>query len=141
MTAFGADQAAGHAACSKAAVAHTSAAVQRISSLTSPHPPLHCRDVMQSSQAVSLARADLKKGHKPQQVAEKLAHLACRRHTTDNVAVVIVDLGGGVDGWTRSSRKRGSSGKSSAQQGQSSESRTVGGDDKQTKKRGFLGIF
>ena len=69
---------------------------------------------MQSSQAVSLARADLKKGHKPQQVAEKLAQLACRRHTTDNVAVVIVDLGGGVDGWTRSSRKRGSSGKPTA---------------------------
>lgn len=107
---------------------------------------------MQSSQAVSLARADLKKGHNPQQVAEKLAQLACRRHTTDNVAVVIVDLGGGVDGWTRSSsRKRGSSGgssknrgssdSSSPQQGESSESTTVGGGDRQTKKRGFLGIF
>ena len=103
---------------------------------------------MQSSQAVSLARADLKKGHKPQQVAEKLAQLACRRHTTDNVAVVIVDLGGGVDGWTRSSRKRGSSSRNSSssdssnpQRGESSESTTVGGQDKQTKKRGFLGIF
>ena len=103
---------------------------------------------MQSSQAVSLARTDLKKGHPPQQVAEKLAQLACRRHTTDNVAVVIVDLGGGVDGWTRSSRKkgssgsnRGSSGSNSPQQGESSESTTVGGDNKQTKRRGFLGIF
>ena len=50
-------------------------------------------DVMDSQDAVTLARNDLRKGHHPQQVAERLAGLAVKRHTADNVAVILVDLG------------------------------------------------
>ena len=48
---------------------------------------------MPSSVAVQQARNAFKKGSSAQQVAERLAQLAIRRYTTDNVAVVVVDLG------------------------------------------------
>ena len=34
-----------------------------------------------------------------QEVADKVAELALKRYTSDNVAVVVVDLGGGAKGW------------------------------------------
>lgn len=49
-------------------------------------------DTMPSSVAVQQARNAFKKGSSAQQVAERLAELAIRRYTTDNVAVVLVDL-------------------------------------------------
>ena len=51
------------------------------------------RDVCPSSVAVQQARNAFKKGSSPQDVAERLAELAVKRYTTDNVAVVIVLLG------------------------------------------------
>ena len=48
---------------------------------------------MPSSLAVQQARNAFKKGFNAQQVAERLAELAIKRYTTDNVAVVVVDLG------------------------------------------------
>ena len=44
-------------------------------------------------------RADLQKGRTAQDVAEKLANIALRRYSEDNIAVVVVDLGGDKDGW------------------------------------------
>ena len=48
---------------------------------------------MPSSVAVQQARNAFKKGSSAQEVADRLAQLAIRRYTTDNVAVVVVDLG------------------------------------------------
>ncbi|KAK9825401.1 hypothetical protein WJX81_000526 [Elliptochloris bilobata] len=56
-------------------------------------------DVMSSRDAVTYARADFQRGCAASEVAEKLAKLAIKRHTADNVTVVVVDLGGGKDGW------------------------------------------
>ena len=58
-----------------------------------------CRDVLSSRDAVAYARADFRRGCPAADVAEKLAHLALKRHTADNVTVVVVDLGGGKEGW------------------------------------------
>ena len=48
---------------------------------------------MPSSVAVQQARNAFKKGFSAQQVADRLAELAIKRYTTDNVAVVVVNLG------------------------------------------------
>lgn len=48
---------------------------------------------MPSSLAVQQARNAFKKGFSAQEVAERLAELAIKRYTTDNVSVVVVDLG------------------------------------------------
>lgn len=54
---------------------------------------------MSSRDAVAYARADFRKGLSASEVAEKLAALALKRHTADNVTVIVIDLGGGRDGW------------------------------------------
>ena len=64
---------------------------------------------MPSSVAVQQARNMFKKGNSAQEVAQKLADLAVRRYTTDNVAVAVVDLGTMHDA---SAAKKGGSGKS-----------------------------
>ena len=56
-------------------------------------------DVMTSKDAVDFARKDLQKGRSLQSVADKLANIALRRYSEDNIAIVIIDLGGGKDGW------------------------------------------
>ena len=48
---------------------------------------------------MTYARADFRRGCSAAEVAEKLAGLALKRHTADNVTVVVVDLGGGKEGW------------------------------------------
>lgn len=53
------------------------------------------RDVVTSAEAVSTARAALKKKATPQEVAEKLTQMAIKRYTKDNIAVVVVDLAQG----------------------------------------------
>jgi serine/threonine protein phosphatase PrpC len=55
--------------------------------------------VLGSRDAVTYARADFRKGATAEEVAEKLAGLALKRHSADNVTVVVIDLGGGKDGW------------------------------------------
>ncbi|GAB4822197.1 hypothetical protein N2152v2_009243 [Parachlorella kessleri] len=49
-------------------------------------------DVMDSQDVVSLARTSLRKGQTAQEVADKLAQVALKRYTADNVAVVVVKL-------------------------------------------------
>ena len=51
------------------------------------------RDVCSSSIAVQQARNAFKKGSTPQEVADRLAELAVKRYTADNVAVIVVLLG------------------------------------------------
>lgn len=53
------------------------------------------RDVMSSKEAVDFARKDLRRGRSLQSIADKLATIAIRRLSMDNIAIVIVDLGGG----------------------------------------------
>lgn len=54
-----------------------------------------CRDVMSSKEAVDFARKDLKKGRSLQSIADKLANIAMRRYSMDNIAIILIDLGGG----------------------------------------------
>lgn len=54
---------------------------------------------MSSKDAVDFARKDLQKGRSLKSIADKLANIALRRYSEDNIAVVIVDLGGGREGW------------------------------------------
>ena len=54
---------------------------------------------MSSEQVVKFARDLFIKGARPQAVADKLAETALRRHSADNIAVVVVDLGGPAGGW------------------------------------------
>lgn len=49
-------------------------------------------DVLSSQEAVDLARADLRRGRHPSEVAARLAGVAVKRYTADNAAVVVVDL-------------------------------------------------
>jgi len=55
-------------------------------------------DVISSQEVCTLVRNDLKKGRHPKDVAQRLATVALRRYTADNVAVVVVDLKG-EGGW------------------------------------------
>lgn len=54
---------------------------------------------MSSKEAVDFVRRDLQKGRGLQATADKLANIALRRYSTDNIAVVLIDLGGGREGW------------------------------------------
>lgn len=56
-------------------------------------------DVMPSRDVIQVARNNFKRRATAQEVAEKLADLAMKRHTTDNVGIIVVDLGGGKNGW------------------------------------------
>jgi len=56
-------------------------------------------DVVSSKDAVDIARKDLQKGRPLKAVAEKLANIALRRYSQDNIAVILIDLGGGKEGW------------------------------------------
>jgi serine/threonine protein phosphatase PrpC len=49
-------------------------------------------DVLSSQEAVDLARAGLRRGRHPSEVAARLAAVAVKRCTADNAAVVVVDL-------------------------------------------------
>lgn len=49
-------------------------------------------DVISSQEVIELARNQFRKGKAPPEVAERLASIAVRRHTADNVAVVVIDL-------------------------------------------------
>lgn len=65
-------------------------------------------DIMNSRDVVTFARASFKKKFSAQQIADKLTKVAIMRHTVDNVSVVVVDLGGGPNGWgAKSSKKPG----------------------------------
>ena len=59
------------------------------------------RDVVSSHEAVTMARADFKRRRDAQQIAERLVRVALQRRTEDNISVVVVDLGGGKDGWVK----------------------------------------
>ena len=65
------------------------------------------RDVMSSHDVVSLARREFRKGRNAQHVADALTTSALRRRTVDNVSVVVVDLGGGEDGWPAKAKQKG----------------------------------
>ncbi len=54
---------------------------------------------MGSREVVQFVRQNFKKKLDAQAIADKVAALAIRRHSNDNVAVVIIDLGGGKHGW------------------------------------------
>lgn len=69
-----------------------------------------CRDVLESSQAISLARQQFKNGKTAQQVADHMARLALRRHTADNVAVAIVDILGSTEKGWQAKKRKGASG-------------------------------
>jgi serine/threonine protein phosphatase PrpC len=56
-------------------------------------------DVMGSRDVIQFSRTNFKKKMNAQDVADKLAEVAVRRHTADNVAVIVLDLGGGKAGW------------------------------------------
>lgn len=64
-------------------------------------------DVMSSKAAVEFARKDLQKGRSLQSVADRLADIAIRRYSEDNIAVVVIDLGGGKEGWGKQKSKWG----------------------------------
>lgn len=59
-------------------------------------------DVISSEEAVDFVRKDLQKGRTLQSAADKLANIALRRYSEDNIAIILVDLGGGKDGWGKS---------------------------------------
>jgi serine/threonine protein phosphatase PrpC len=61
---------------------------------------------MGSRDVISFARQNFKKKADAQKVAEKLAEVAVRRHTADNVAVIVIDLGGGANGWAAAKPKQ-----------------------------------
>jgi serine/threonine protein phosphatase PrpC len=61
---------------------------------------------MGSRDVISFARQNFKKKADAQKVAEKLAEVAVRRHTADNVAVIVIDLGGGATGWAGAKPKQ-----------------------------------
>ncbi len=63
------------------------------------------RDVVTSHDAVSMARSDFKKQRSAQQIADRLTKTAIQRRTEDNVSVVVIDLGGGKDGWSKPQQK------------------------------------
>lgn len=64
-----------------------------------------CRDVITSHEAVTMARADFKKQRSAQDIADRLTKVAIQRRTQDNVSVVVVDLGGGKQGWSKPQQK------------------------------------
>jgi len=64
-----------------------------------------CRDVVTSHEAVTMARSDFKKRKSAEYIADRLTKVALQRRTEDNVSVVIVDLGGGKDGWSKPKQK------------------------------------
>lgn len=51
-------------------------------------------DVMSSTDAVRYVHGYLKRDYAVQEIANMLVDLAIKRHTTDNVAVIIIDLEG-----------------------------------------------
>lgn len=61
--------------------------------------------MVSSHDAVSMARSDFKKRRSAQQIAERLTKTAIQRRTEDNVSVVVIDLGGGKDGWDKPQQK------------------------------------
>ncbi|KAK9810556.1 hypothetical protein WJX73_000453 [Symbiochloris irregularis] len=64
-------------------------------------------DVMSNKDVVQWGRKEFDKGRTAQQVADMLATMALRKHTLDNVSVVVVDLGGGKQGWLPPDKRRG----------------------------------
>lgn len=66
---------------------------------------LMCRDVVTSHDAVTMARSDFKKRRSAQDIADRLTKVALQRRTEDNVSVVVVDLGGGKEGWSKPKQK------------------------------------
>jgi len=67
-------------------------------------------DVVSSQDAVSLARAELRRGGNAEGAAEKLIDAAVKRRTQDNVAVIVVDLLG-PEGWKKISENNNGGGK------------------------------
>lgn len=49
----------------------------------------------------------MQKGRSPQTVVDKLANIALRRYSTDNIAIVFIDLGGGKEGWGKAKTSPG----------------------------------
>lgn len=62
---------------------------------------------MKSNEVVSFAKNQFKKGRSAQEVADSLTTTAIRRHTIDNVSVIVVDLGGGKSGWPSPGAQKG----------------------------------
>lgn len=65
-------------------------------------------DVVSSKEGCDFVKRDLMKGQSPEQAASRLAEIASRRRTSDNVAIVVIDLRGEAF-WTAaaSSSKKG----------------------------------
>lgn len=63
------------------------------------------RDVVTSHDAVTMARNDFKRRRSAQEIADRLTKTAIQRRTEDNVSVVVIDLGGGKDGWEKPQQK------------------------------------
>jgi protein phosphatase 1A len=51
-------------------------------------------DVVSSKEGCEFVKRELKKGHSPDEAATRLVDIATRRRTSDNVAVVVIDLKG-----------------------------------------------
>ena len=64
---------------------------------------------MSSHEVVQLGRREFRKGRSAQDVAQLLTTTALRKHTVDNVSVVVVDLGGGKDGWPDAAQQKSKS--------------------------------
>lgn len=62
---------------------------------------------MSSHDVVSLARREFRRGRNAQQIADMLTTTALRKHTVDNVSAVVVDLGGGKEGWPPPGKRKG----------------------------------
>lgn len=65
-------------------------------------------DYMPVADVLRFARQQFKAGRSAEQVAYALTDIALKRYTTDNVAVVVVDMKG--EGWTAKPKKAGGSG-------------------------------
>ena len=61
--------------------------------------------MLSSHEVVQMARREFRKGRTPDKVADTLTTAALRRRTVDNVSVVVVDLGGGKEGWPKQGKK------------------------------------
>lgn len=87
------------AACFRAAFSHSLPAIIHC-------PPAGLWDVVSSQEACRLALNNLRKGLSPQAIADMLCQVALKRYTSDNVAVVVVELRRQAEGDSSQDRGR-----------------------------------
>ena len=60
------------------------------------------RDVFSSKEAVKIAKDAFQKQRSAEEIATLLTDRAYRKYSADNIAVIVIDLGGPAGGWEAS---------------------------------------